>query len=320
MKRKTTDQFIKDARAVHGDKYDYSKVNYTNNITKVEIICPIHGSFWQHPIHHLSGRGCPECGRITQASKMKSDTKTFVEKAKALHGDKYDYSKVDYIGSSFPIEIICPTHGSFIQRASAHLDGEGCPKCGLEYTASLKRLTTEEFIRRAREVHGDRYDYSLVSYKSRDYVKIICPKHGEFEQWAYSHLSGCGCPICRDSKLELQMRAELISRGIDFLEKETWDWLKYRQSQNVDFYLPKYNVAIECQGGQHFYPIDHFGGEKYFEDQVKRDENKRNLCEQHGIKMVYFSDLSTESEKYEYPYKVYEDIDELFNNEVYGII
>ena len=318
MKRKTTDQFIKDARAIHGDKYDYSKVNYINNITKVEIICPIHGSFWQHPVHHLSGRGCPECGRITRASKMTSDTKTFIEKAKIIHGDKYDYSKTNYIGHNLPVEIICPIHGSFIQRASAHLYNEGCPQCGIEHTASLKRLTTKDFIQKAREVHGDIYDYSLVDYKPRDYVEIICPIHGIFRQWSHSHLSGCGCPTCKNSKLELQIRSELISREIKFSEKETWYWLKYKQNQSVDFYLPEYKVAIECQGGQHFYPVNHFGGEEYFKDQVKRDENKRNLCKQHGIKVVYFSNLSTESKKYEYPYKVYEDIDDLLNNEVYN--
>lgn len=127
----TTETFIEEANKVHNNKYDYSKVNYINNSTKVCIICPEHGEFWQTPNHHLRGRGCPKCG-----GTAKSNTLEFIEKAKAIHGNKYDYSKVEYINDRTKVRIICHNrdrfgneHGEFWQTPNSHLRGEGCPNC-----------------------------------------------------------------------------------------------------------------------------------------------------------------------------------------------
>ncbi len=185
-KNKTTEEFIEEAKAVHGDKYDYSKVVYNGNKQKVEIICSIHGSFWQTPTHHLNGTGCPKCiGRY-------KTTEEFIEEAKAVHGDKYDYSRVNYVGTKTKVEIICPEHGSFWQTPSDHLNGKGCPSC-----FGNKKYTTEEFIEKVKAVHGNKYDYSRVNYVSTKVkVEIICPIHGSFWQTPTNHLKGNGCPKC----------------------------------------------------------------------------------------------------------------------------
>ena len=197
-KRMSVDEFIRKAKEVHGDKYDYSKVEYKNNSTKICIICPEHGEFWQAPYCHLKGQGCPKCGVKSMWNKRgRIKTKEFIEKSKAVHGDKYDYSKVDYVDAKTKVCIICPEHGEFWQTPNTHLRGSGCPKCGQEKTTVKQRLTTEEFVRRAKEVHGNKYDYSKVDYvDAKTKVCIICPEHGEFWQTPGNHLYGQTCPKC----------------------------------------------------------------------------------------------------------------------------
>ena len=173
---------------MHGDKYDYSKVDYKNNSTKICIVCPEHGEFWQYPNNHLSGNGCPKC-----TSNERKSTEKFIEDARKVHGDKYDYSKVDYKNNVTKVCIICPKHGEFLQTPLAHLNGSGCSDCAMEG----RHGTTEQFIEKARKVHGDKYDYSKVEFKdSTTKVCIICPKHGEFWQSPNNHLNGRGCQKC----------------------------------------------------------------------------------------------------------------------------
>lgn len=155
-------------------------------------------------------------------------TEEFIKKAKKIHGDKYDYSKTNYTGCKNLITIICPIHGEFSQVPNYHLSNNGCPKCGHENTWNKRgRITTEEFIKKAKQVHGERYDYSESEYKNRrTKIKIICHKkyrngleHGIFYQNPYLHLNGSGCPHCRNSQLESKMFKLLSENNIVF-EKE----------------------------------------------------------------------------------------------------
>lgn len=192
----TQEWFLEKVHEVHGDKYDYSKVNYVNQTEKVCIICPKHGEFWQSPYLHLRGNGCAKCA----ADRRRMTKETFIQKAKDIHGDKYDYSKVEYKTTEDKICIICPEHGEFWQTPHMHIsDKNGCPKCyRVRGSNSDGSLTTEEFIERARKVHGDKYDYSKVDYKNTETkICIICPEHGEFWQTPYSHLTRTGCPKCQ---------------------------------------------------------------------------------------------------------------------------
>lgn len=188
MKRKTREEFIEEAISIHGNKYDYSKAKYINARTKVCIICPEHGEFWQKPSTHITDKcGCPHCN-----GTFKKTTEEFIEKARMVHGDKYNYSKVKYENSKERVCIICPEHGEFWQTAGEHLNGHGCPKCAGRFI-----YTTEDFINKALKIHDNKYDYSKVEYKnSLSKVCIICPEHGEFWQTASEHLRGHGCPKC----------------------------------------------------------------------------------------------------------------------------
>lgn len=296
--KKDKSDFIKKAREIHGNKYDYSKVEYINAHTKVCISCPIHGEFWQTPANHLCGKGCLKC-----VGKNKT-TDFFIEEAKKIHGNKYDYSKTVYINAHAKVCIICPIHGEFWQTPNNHLMGNGCYQCGLDIAHKKQTLTKEEFIRKAHLVHGDKYDYSKVEYINYETpICIICPVHGEFWQTPDKHLHGAGCPMCKSSKLEEEMRLFLQENNIIFERQKHFDWLGFL---SLDFYLPQYNIAIECQGIQHFKSIEFFGGHNGFLQNKIRDERKRRLCEENGIRLLYYSNLGIE-----YPYEVYENKEEL---------
>ena len=183
----TTEEFLNRVISIHGDRYDYSKVQYFNSHTKVEVICKIHGAFLSLPHNLIKGRGCSMC-----AGNRKLTTESFLEKARAKHGNKYDYSKVFSPTSHKMIVVTCSEHGDFHQTAYHHLRGSGCPRC-----SDYSRLDNKDFIQRAKKIHGNRYDYSKVAYKnSREKVIIICPEHGRFQQNPSHHNSGSGCPQC----------------------------------------------------------------------------------------------------------------------------
>lgn len=181
--------FIKKAIELHGiDKYQYGLVQYVDNSTKVEILCPEHGDFYIRPNSHVSkAGGCPKC-----SGKYQPTTKEWIENARKVHGDLYDYSKVVYTKRADKVEIVCPEHGPFLQEAGNHLKGSGCAKC------SNHVPSTEEWITLAKKVHGNRYDYSNSEYiNSNTKLEIICPEHGSFEQTPNNHINYfSGCPKC----------------------------------------------------------------------------------------------------------------------------
>lgn len=287
-KKMSTNEFIEKAHKSHGDKYNYSKVNYADSYTKVCIICPEHGEFWQAPYNHIRGQGCPICRNEKKSLTSTSNTEEFINKAKQIHGNKYDYSKVEYIDAKTKVCIICPIHGKFYQTPNSHLMGHGCFECGL-LSSSPKTLTTEEFIEKARKIHGDKYDYSKVKYiNTHTKVCIICPKHGEFWQTPNCHLDGKGCPLCNESHLERDIRFLFDDNKINYeYRKRNFDWLN---GLELDFYLPDYNVAIECQGLQHFIPKSFGGDEKSkFSKQIELDELKSLKCKNNGVKLIYYS-------------------------------
>jgi len=191
-----TCSFVIKSQGIHGNKYDYSQVLYSRSTDKVRIICPEHGAFEQTPNTHIKGRGCAACWTVKRSPKADK----FVEKARVVHGNKYDYSQIAYAGASSVVNIICPIHGQFKQYAHAHFRGAGCPTCAHKYMTHSK----ERFIDLARTRHGDTYNYSQVSYRtSKTKVEIKCPIHGAFRQKPNSHLSGQGCPTCAQGNKRL---------------------------------------------------------------------------------------------------------------------
>lgn len=296
MKKKTTEEFIQDAKKIHGDKYDYSKVKYINDSTKVCIICPSHGEFFKTPSNHLHkkwAQGCPYCSRQKLSEKYRKSNSDFINKAISIHKQKYDYSKVNYTDSDTKVCIVCPKHGEFWQIPHSHLSGCGCPKCVKCYSK-----TNDEWIKDAREIHKRKYDYSKTEYvNTRGKVCIICPVHGEFWQLPNHHLQGCGCPKCQSSHTENEIREVLLENNIKFEEQKRFDWLG---SQSLDFYIPSKNIAIECQGKQHFEPIGFFGGIDALTSTKERDNMKLQLCRNNGVILLYYANY-----EYDFPYYVF---------------
>jgi len=224
-KKKTNEQFVEDAKLIHGDKYDYSKVHYINSQTKVTIICKTHGEFNQSPNKHLCKQGCPKCSK-----NYKLTHENFIENAKKIHGNKYDYSKVDYLNSNTKVIIICKIHGEFEQNPHSHIGKQkhGCPKCSKNC-----KLTIKEFIEKAKIIHGTKYDYSKVKYDNiNNKIMISCNEHGNFNISASHHIySLTGCPKC--SKCNKINTEEFIKEAKKIHgDKYDYSKVKYKNTKN----------------------------------------------------------------------------------------
>lgn len=286
-----TQEFIEKARKVHGDFYNYDNVEYINNATKVEIICPKHGSFLQRPSDHLKGHGCIQCKSEKSHDRQAYTLEQWIFKAKEIHGDKYDYNKVEYYNSQGYVTIICPIHGEFEQKANSHLLGYGCPECSKQ----SRRLTVEKFIKKAKQVHGDRYDYSKVEYyDTKTPVCITCLEHGEFWQTPNIHVSnGSGCPICSESHGETYIRTLLTNYKIPFRRQFCLINEFFKGSKlYIDFFVKYKNKQyfIEYNGKQHYESVEYFGGDEALSKQKNRDQLLRNFCELHKDK-VYLLEI-----------------------------
>lgn len=282
----TTDIFIERSKLIHGDKYDYSKTKYKNSQSKIKIICSEHGEFKQIAInHYLKGSGCNKCSGTYNYSN-----KEFIELAKSVHGDKYDYSKTNYLNCNNKIIIICKKHGQFKQTANNHLNGQKCLKCYNEN----KLITTVEFIERAKSVHGDKYDYSKTKYKRNNFKLIItCSKHGDFNQLPFHHLYGSGCSSCKSSTGE-----NII---LSFFKKTKfvfYQFYKIKDCANIRSLIFDFMVnindkkyLIEYQGEQHYRPVC-FGGmslnkaKTVHKDILKRDKIKKTYCCDNNIPLL----------------------------------
>jgi hypothetical protein len=274
----TTVEFIQKSILKHGQKWNYSKVNYTGSRDKIVIICKEHGEFLQTASDHLSGCGCPGCDPTKRLTE-----EDFIQKSKIKHGEKYDYSKVRYGKNNYDlVEIICEEHGSFLQRPWAHLRGQGCPKC-----SNNTLMTNLEFIEKSKGVHDDKFDYSLTDYSGRRKdVTIICKKHGAFKQMARLHLDGWGCKKCKSSRLEDYLSSKLLGITEPFERDKKFIDCRNKKPLPFDFYLPLRNILIECDGIQHRESIEHFGGEERLEYQKNNDEIKTNWCKSRRIHLI----------------------------------
>lgn len=199
-KKKTTQEFIKEASLKHSNLYDYSNTVYTSALTNVLISCPIHGEFTQQANAHLRGAGCPKCGTIKAHTKTTLSTTDFVKRAAATHGSIYNYNKTTYFNASTKVIITCKIHGDFTQTPHSHLNGKGCPECGKIKSKLSQASTTEDFIHKAILVHGTKYNYTTSQYtSSKTKITITCPTHGNFQQTPNAHLDGQGCQACAKS-------------------------------------------------------------------------------------------------------------------------
>lgn len=255
MKKITTDDFIKCAIKIHNNLYDYSKSNYVNAKTKLCIICKKHGEFLQIPYGHLSGRGCRKCSTEKTHLLQKSNTIEFINKAKKIHGDRYNYNKVNYINAYTDVIITCKEHGDFLQTPTSHLNGSNCLKCIYSYPRTIN-----EFIKQANSIHNNKYSYSESYYKNiKDKIIIKCNVCGNiFHQQANLHLMGSGCNKCailNNSTKRKKSFEEWIS-GFNNIHKNKYYY--YKQDINC-----KTKVKIKCHIHGDFYQnanIHNLGG------------------------------------------------------------
>lgn len=291
MPKKTTETFIDDCKNLLKSNYDYSRVKYNGVRVKVEIDCKEHGSFWQTPNDHLRGRGCPACANILNSNRHRENTEIFVDKATKLNGNKFSYTKVQYIKSSQPVIITCNMHGDFSQTPNNHLRGQGCPKCSDELLGTYRQRDTSQFVNSALIIHRSKYSYDEVEYiSSLTKIKIVCPAHGTFQQTPAKHLYGHGCPKCKESKGERSISQYLTENCISHKPQYSIPECRNILPLKFDFAIfdNQQNLLglIEYQGEQHYQTVKHFGGKSKKEITQKRDKIKLDYCQNNDIALL----------------------------------
>lgn len=243
----TQQDFLDKCAAAHGDTYDYSEAVYGTSNTKVKIMCRKHGVFEQLASNHMYGQGCPVCRYDVLSMKNRGTVEDFVARGNAVHGGKYTYSNTVYTLAYDKVSITCPVHGDFLQAPATHLEGSGCPTC-----ANRPSVSTEEFVKRAVAVHGDKYDYSRSVYKNaKTPVLIGCPVHGDFLQQAETHTKqGSGCNKCGEgaaaTKRRLTTEDFIVVATKAHNGKYTYGEVDYKESRNkVRITCPKHGVFLQ---------------------------------------------------------------------------
>lgn len=302
MKKNKEEDVIQRIEKICKEKSDYVKTltflgfvddQWIGNTTKLILECSLHGK-WETTsyVHFINGTGCRQCSILSKnKEKMDKYSKEFLEKAKIIHKNKYDYSLVNYTKANNYINIICPVHGIFQQTPNSHLNGTGCPKCGKIIQAKNHSLTTEEFVRRSKEVHGDKYDYSKTVYKlSTEKILITCKKHGDFYQYPYHHTAGRGCPLCKNSTGEKLIYDYLFDLGIKFnsqvrIKGEIFGKQSDLVIIDFSFKIKNQTYWIEFNGEQHYKFCQFFHNQNYqnFINQVNRDNAIRKYALEHNI-------------------------------------
>jgi len=245
---------------LHGSIYDYSMARYLDSKTPVTILCPDHGMFNQSPDTHLSGSGCPACGKEGAAAAVRYSQEEFISASEKIHNGKYSYELCTYTSIFSKIKIVCPAHGVFMQSPAVHLRGCGCPICGQGARWTERRPSTEDFIGKAAAIHNSIYDYSQVTYvNAKEPVTILCAVHGGFEQTPNNHLSGRGCPACSiggPSSPEIELSGFLSS----LVETKLSDRTTIAPLE-IDCLVPSKKLGVEFNGL--YYHSDKFRSEDY---------------------------------------------------------
>ncbi len=286
-RKSTTHEFINKAKLKHGDRYLYDKVLYVGSLSKVIVTCCIHDDFLIKPNCHLNGRGCPKCGKIKSDKSHTRSKSEFVRISNIKHNNTYTYEKFLYINSYTKGNVTCVQHGNFPIVPKNHLEGKGCPKCGLIKNSKSRTMIKSEFVRKAHLKHNNTYTYDNFKYiNTRTKSFITCLHHGDFPITPNNHLNGSGCPICNLSKGELEIMKLFQKYDITFVHQKRFPDCKNKQTLPFDFYLPYFYMLIEYDGIQHFKPIKRFGGQKTFKEVQHRDKIKDEFCKKKRIPLI----------------------------------
>ena len=304
--RSTSEEFIERAKMKHKDEngnpiYTYEKVNYINAHTSVCITCKIHDAFYQKPHNHLNGATCLNCSNEKSSEIQRMSIEEFIEKAKEIHGDTYDYSQTIYgKNNAEHVNIMCKNHGLFYQSPSGHLAGRGCYNCRNDKLSMIKRVSLDECINRFRQIHGDKYDYTMVEYRHNHInVKIRCIKHDIlFYQTPSNHYRSTGCMKChkkgysKKAILWLELISKMYNINIQHAENGN-EYTIPNNKKRVDGYCKETNTIYEFHGdywhgNPKIYNFDNinyvinksFG--KLYQNTIKRE----NIIRQLGYNLV----------------------------------
>ena len=279
----TKNEFIKKAKSIHGNKYNYEYIPDNINLKEKIILECIHGKFEKLSSCHLYKKsGCSKCHH----DKINPKSNDFFKNCKIKHSSLYIYDEKSFISMKKPIVFYCKIHGINNQMAYNHLNGQGCNKCA----KNKRNLTTEDFIKKSIEIHKDKYNYSNSIYiNTKTKIEIICPYHGSYFTIANNHLhkNKYGCPMCDKSKGEIEVENILNKHKISYKPQFTFPDLKYKKRLRFDFGISKNNelkCLIEFNGKQHykFNAFFHKTAEK-FEASKIRDQLKIDYCFKNNI-------------------------------------
>jgi hypothetical protein len=295
-KKVTTEDFIRRAKEVHGNKYNYSETEY------VKIGCLFHNGeiFEQTCQSHLAGSGCQKCAALKQSNKQTLTREEFIKKANDIHNNKYNYDKVDYKHNNIPVIITCKIHGDFNMKPHHHIIGRACYDCGIIKWKKSNTFTTEEFILKSNKIHGYKYNYDNVIYENcYTKVEIICKLHGIFTQDPHSHTSGNGCPKCSKtfSKVQIEWLNYLeIQLNLPLQHILNIGEYKIKNSRyRADGYNLELNIIFEFLGCYFHFCNKCFSGKendinktcnKTFQELYENTVKKKNHCLKEGYKYV----------------------------------
>jgi hypothetical protein len=288
-------ELLEKAKQVHNDMYDYSEVKYTRMDKKVKIKCKTCGEYFYQTLgnHIRLKNGCPKCAVKRNSEKLKLTQNKFIERAKAIHGDHYDYSEIEYNGIYVPIKIFCnECKKYFYQIPHNHLYNAGCPDCGIK----RKCLSKEDFLKYVEDNKlTQHYSFDKIEYvDAATKVCIHCKAcNQDFYATPSSIKMGYGCPYCNKSKGERKIEYWLIQNNISYVGQKRFIDCRDRNPLPFDFFLPEHNICIEFQGEQH-YTADFFVykrkdkilGNKDFETLKSHDLLKEEYCKNNGIKLL----------------------------------
>lgn len=278
-KRKTKEEFIAEAKQIHGDKYDYSKVEYINTMTKVCIICPTHGEFLQEPLSHLHGCGCPNCSNV--AKRNKNDT---LAQLKIIHNNKYFYHD-DFLGIHKKIKITCPIHGDFEQLLKNHLKGQGCPECSKIKNRVTSKYKFNNFIEESKKRFGDVFEFPNIENEyenSHSKITFKCKTCGEtFIKIGCDHLTSHygGCPKCHSKTSKFEKDITIFLKNILPNEQIIENDRDVLDGMEIDILIPNYKIGFECNGL--FWHSEKMGKDKYYH------LNKTNIAKSKGITLYH---------------------------------
>lgn len=286
-KRKTKEEFIQDSILKHGNLYNYDDVVYVNNKVAVWIKCNSKNHrFLQRPDRHIRGDGCAKC-----SGSYKKSNDEILKELHLIHGNKYEYPNFNYTDNKQKIKIYCKEHKhDFTINYKSHHSGVGCKKCKIE-----------KYIPLFKQIHGEKYDYTLSEYNGANRnITIVCPIHGNFEQNPFYHLDGCGCQKCGifTSSGEQHIEQYLKTNHINYISQHRFIDCKFKNTLPFDFFIPSLNIAIEFDGEQHSQIVEFFGGEQEFIKQKKKDKIKDDYCEINKIKLIRISKKDCEKNGY----------------------